>query len=212
MGVDDTRGGHPPSAGDGPARWLQIQDDLLRGLAHALAGRVGLVAGVAELLGVSAPPAPHMIDALRGEAERLETLLRLLRALPRQRGEAEPVALSEALALAEALAAHHPSLDGRTLRVTRPSAPAVFRAPPDAAVRALCVALVAAATGPRGEVAVEVEPLETGGGGVAVTVRAVEGEAGATIEDLAALRWLMAKAPGTVVEGVAGGARLRLPP
>lgn len=212
MGVDEGRGSPPPSAGDGPARWLRIQDDLLRGLAHALAGRVGLVAGVAELLEVSAPPAPHMIGALRGEAERMEALLRLLRALPRQRGEAEPVALSEALALAEALAAHHPALDGRTLRVSRPSAPAVFRAPPDAAIHALCVALVAAAAGPGGEVAVEVEPSEPGRGGVAITVRAVAGEACATSEDLAALRWLLASAPGTVVEGVAGGARLQLPP
>ena len=101
MGVDDARGGTPPLAGDGPARWLEVQEALLRGLAHALGNRVGMVAGVADLLGVSAAPSPRMIAALQEEAGRLEALLRRLRGVPRPGGAAEPVVLAEALAEAE---------------------------------------------------------------------------------------------------------------
>lgn len=206
--------GDDKGGGTDPSRWLQLQDDLLRGLAHALANRVGVVSGTADLLGVSAAPSPSMIGALRGAADRLEALLPLLRALPRQPGGAELVVVAEALALAEALVVYHPALDGRPLQVTRPSAPAVVRAPQDAVVHALCLALVgAAAADPEGAVAVEwTEGAVRGGEGTAITVRARGRGAWASGADLAALRWLMARAPGVQVDGVDGGACLRLPP
>lgn len=212
MGVEDgVRAGPPPAGGDGPLRWLQLQDDLLRGLAHALGNRVGTVTGVADLLGVSAAPSPRMIAALRAEADRLEGVLRLLRALPGGRGaEApEPVLVAEALAEAEALAAHHPAWrDG--VAVERALAAGVVHAPPGALLRALCLLLVAAAEA--GAVTVAATPAADGGGTI-VTVRGAGGEPVPALAapDLAALAWLLGGVPGGTVEGIPGGAALRFP-
>lgn len=209
MGVDDARGGTPPLAGDGPARWLELQEELLRGLAHALGNRVGMVAGVADLLGVSAAPSPRMITALREEADRLEALLRRLRGVPRGRGGAEPVVLAEALAEAEALLEDHPAFRDGALPVTQAGGAGVVHAPPGALAHALCVALVAAAASGAVTVTVASEPPTT-------TVTVTGGDAGAgappaSAADLAALAWLLADAPGCAVEGIPGGVRLGFP-
>lgn len=207
MGVDDTRGGTPPLAGDGPARWLELQEELLRGLAHALGNRVGMVAGVADLLGVSAAPSPRMIAALREEADRLETLLRRLRGVPRARGGAEPVVLAEALAEAEALLADHPACREGAVPVTRVGGAGVVHAPPGAVGHALCVALAGAAAAGAVTVTVTVEAQ-----GTTVTVTGGEpGAAPAAAADLAAMAWLLADAPGCAVEPVPGGVRLAFP-
>ncbi len=205
MGVDDARGGTPPLAGDGPARWLEVQEALLRGVAHALGNRVGMVAGVADLLGVSAAPSPRMIAALQEEAGRLEALLRRLRGVPRPGGAAEPVVLAEAVAEAEALLEDHPAFREGAVTVTRAGGAGVGQAPPGAVGHALCVALAGvAASAPVVSVAVAADPRET-----TVTVTG----AGATLApaDLAAMAWLLAGAPGCAVEGVPGGGRLRFP-
>lgn len=223
MGVENgVRAGPPPAGGDGPLRWLQLQDDLLRGLAHALGNRVGTVAGVADLLGVSAAPSPRMIAALRAEADRLEGVLRLLRALPGGRGGAapEPVLVAEALAEAEALAAHHPAW-GEGVAVERALAAGVVHAPPGALPRALCLLLVAAVepggAAAAGAVLVAATPAADGGGTI-VTVRGGGAEgapesAGPALgaPDLAALAWLLGGVPGGTVEGIPGGAALRFP-
>jgi signal transduction histidine kinase len=207
MGVDDTRRGTPPQAGDGPARWLELQEALLRGLAHALGNRVGMVAGVADLLGVSAAPSPRMITALREEADRLEALLRRLRGVPRGRGGAEPVVLAEALAEAEAQLEDHPAFRDGAVPVTRAGGAGVVHAPPGAVGHALCVALVAAAA--RGPVTVTVAREAH-----ATTVTVTGGDPGAApapAADVAAMAWLLADAPGCVVEPVPGGVRLGFP-
>jgi hypothetical protein len=209
MGVNDARGGTPPLAGDGPARWLELQEALLRGLAHALGNRVGMVAGVADLMGVSAAPSPRMIAALREEADRLEALLRRLRGVPRGLGEAEPVVLAEALAEAEALLEDHPAFREGAVPVTRAGGAGVVTAPAGAVGHALCVALVGAAASGGVTVTVTTDPLAT-------TVTVTGGGAGADAApapaaDLAAMAWLLADAPGCAVEGVPGGVRLGFP-
>jgi signal transduction histidine kinase len=207
MGVNDARGGTPPLAGDGPARWLELQEALLRGLAHALGNRVGMVAGVADLMGVSAAPSPRMIAALREEADRLEALLRRLRGVPRPGGAAEPVVLAEALAEAEALLEDHPAFREGAVTVTRAGGAGVVQAPPGAVGHALCVALVGGAASGGVTVTVASEARIT-----TVTVTgAGAGAAPASAADLAAMAWLLADAPGCAVAGVPGGVRLGFP-
>lgn len=126
--------------------WLGVSDGVLRGLAHQLSNRTGTIGAVAEALAVSNSPSPAMSEALRGEAAKLEELLRLLRLMPRDQGRGpEPVRPADVVGDAVALFAHHPLGAGSI-----PALDGVERVPPvrvhvPALTHAILLLLVAAA-------------------------------------------------------------------
>ena len=93
----------------GVIRWLSIHDDLLRGLTHTLSNRVGTIAAAAYMVEVQPASMAASAATLRAESEKLESLLRLLRLLPRRVvGAGEPVIPTDAASVAIELYGHHP--------------------------------------------------------------------------------------------------------
>lgn len=93
----------------GTARWLSIHDDLLRGLTHALSNRVGTISAIAYMLALKPLAANATAETLRAESEQLDTLLQLIRLLPRRVDAVfEPVIPTDATSQALHLQAHHP--------------------------------------------------------------------------------------------------------
>jgi hypothetical protein len=88
-----------------------VSDALLRGLNHALSNRVASLSAIATVITLDERSDPDITRALAAEVAQLEGVLRLLRLLPGGRGApSEPVLLSDALADAVALHAHHAGL------------------------------------------------------------------------------------------------------
>lgn len=93
----------------GTARWLSIHDDLLRGLTHALSNRIGTISAIAHMLELKPSAANTTADTLRSESEQLDTLLQLMRLLPRTANAVSaPVIPTDAITQALQLQAHHP--------------------------------------------------------------------------------------------------------
>jgi hypothetical protein len=117
MGAADTGAPHSDVTQKGVARWLSVHDDLLRGLTHALSNRLGTISAAAYM--VELQPAAHLNTAatLRGESERLEELLQLMRLLPRRAdANPEPVVPTDLVRQAIAINAFHP--DARDIPAT----------------------------------------------------------------------------------------------
>jgi hypothetical protein len=95
-----------------PDAWQLVGDAVLRGINHALANRVTALAALTASAFPDEPPGAELVALLALEVERLDELLRLLRLLPagREGGGAELVLVSDALADAQALHAHHAGL------------------------------------------------------------------------------------------------------
>lgn len=109
MGAAGTGAPESDVAQKGVARWLSVHDDLLRGLTHALSNRLGTVSAAAYM--VELQPAAHLNTAatLRGESDRLEELLQLMRLLPRRADAVpEPVVPTDLVNQAIAISAYHP--------------------------------------------------------------------------------------------------------
>ncbi|MFO0072260.1 MAG: hypothetical protein ACK55A_09230 [Gemmatimonas sp.] len=68
-----------PDPETGAERWLSIQDELLRSLAHTISNRLATISGMAGLLEGGEVPEARMLDGLRQAAERLEHALQQLR-------------------------------------------------------------------------------------------------------------------------------------
>ncbi len=93
---------------EGAAHWLTIHDDLLRGMTHALSNRVATIMAATTLLELT-DSVGQAGETLRGESERLETLLYTMRQLPRRRGQApEPIMPEDIARAAIGLHEHHP--------------------------------------------------------------------------------------------------------
>ncbi len=128
-----------------PPLWIEANDAVLRGLAHLLSNRTGTIGAIAEALN-SADPTQPFVAALTVEAERLHSLLRLLRLMPRDlESNQEPVRPADVVADAVALFAHH-----ERGRMTPVSMVDMEEAPPvrvrvSALLHALLVLLAAAA-------------------------------------------------------------------
>jgi signal transduction histidine kinase len=149
-----------PSAETGAERWLSIQDDLLRSLAHTISNRLATVSGVASLLEGGTVPDARMLDGLRQDAERLERVLDRLRQLPRRPDAApEPMLLADGLEAALQLVAEHPLLQGRTVGRVVVGEVLPVRAEPQSVVHAACVALLAAARRGPGALVVSLETV-----------------------------------------------------
>lgn len=133
------------SGHDGAARWLQIHDDLLRGLAHDMSNRVATISAVAFMLDGERIPDERVLHGLRTDADRLELLLQALRQLPRRNETAlEPLLVDDVITQACQLHAHHPDFRDRVVQVEIADGVVPVLADSTALVHALCVALVAA--------------------------------------------------------------------
>ena len=192
----------------GALHWLTVQDDLLRSLAHALSNRVGTVMALSALLETGTDPA-RIGKGLSEETERMDQLLRLLRAVPRPAEPTiEPMLLSDAMDVAVRLAGEH--VAARSVRVSwaDESSPLPVRADPVAVAHAATVALLSVArwAGADGGVRVTVR---TSGDRVeavlcpeAATLAADAGDAGD--EGAAAITWLLAACGGVALTPTGG--------
>lgn len=133
------------STADTRARWLEVHDELLRGVTHALSNRVATISAAAYMLEYDDVTGAQAAESLRVETERMDTMLQLLRLLPsRDDREFEPVSPGDVIAQAVALHAHHCDLrDVRVVVTVRESVLPVW-VEPHALLQALLLALTSA--------------------------------------------------------------------
>ncbi len=193
----------------GAARWLAIHDELLSGLAHALSNRVATIDAAGYMLQFESVNASDQAAVLRGEVERLETLVYAFRGLPRRLGAvAEAVMPNDAVHAALTLHAHHNELRDIPCTVSvEHEVPPVF-VDPTALQHALLVALTAARTaaGTGGTADLQVR---TASDAVEFTVAArdaLHGAADHGTADAEAIRWLLADYHCECMPHAAGGA------
>lgn len=94
--------------GEAGGRWQALQDELLRGLTHALSNRVATLSAAAYMLEYGDITPTQAAATVQVESERLDEVLQLLRRLPaREQAEPEPVAPADLVADAVALHAFH---------------------------------------------------------------------------------------------------------
>jgi signal transduction histidine kinase len=92
-------------------QWLRVNEKVLKGLNHQLTNRVASIDGVVGVLEPGEPLDEQMLAALRGELQRLDTLLRLYRLLPAEPSVApEPVRLQDVLSQVVELHTYHSDL------------------------------------------------------------------------------------------------------
>lgn len=127
------------------ARWLEVHDELLRGVTHALSNRVATMSAAAYMLEYDDVTGAQAAASLRVETERMDTMLQLLRLLPsRDDREFEPVSPGDVITQAVALHAHHCDLrDVRVVVAVRDAVLPVW-VEPHALLQALLLALTSA--------------------------------------------------------------------
>jgi len=197
------------------ARWLEVHDELLRGVTHALSNRVATISAAAYMLEYDDVTGAQAAASLRVETERMDTMLQLLRLLPsRDDREFEPVSPQDVITQAVALHAHH--CDLRDVRVTVTVRDGVLPVwvEPHAFLQAVLLALTSAkrsafdasgavllvVDGDADDVRVAVHPE---------SVRAVADALAA--RDVAAADGCLQRALGTAVARADGGCVLTLP-
>lgn len=187
----------------GAARWLSVHDDLLRGLTHALSNRVGTIAATAYLVELQPASLATTAATLRAEGDRLETLLLLLRLLPRRTdAAAEPVVPTDACTQALALQAYHPLVGDIPVVVSVEGDQQPAYADPAVLVMALTLAIGAAQRALRGDGGVTLTISSTTDD-VHFAARAVRADGGegraddATGLDVRAAQWLLAASGGS---------------
>lgn len=143
----------PPVLPEGPelrlavarARWLELQDELLRGVTHALSNRIATVSAAAYMLDHADIDCHEAAESLRTETERMDALLQLLRLLPAHDDSSfEPVAPIDVVEQAVALHAHHPDLRDVTVTVSQGANVLPVLVEPHAFLQALLLAITAA--------------------------------------------------------------------
>lgn len=182
----------------GVVRWLCVQDDLLRALAHSLSNRIGTVLALASVLETGTASA-GLGTALMGETERMEQLLQRLRELPRgTEPRDEPMLAVDALHQACQLVMEHPAARDGTIAIEAEGEVPPVRADPVAVQQAWIVALLAAfRTATDGRV---IARLRAAGDQVACDVVAAEpATASEVADDRAAIAWLLGAGRGTVL-------------
>jgi signal transduction histidine kinase len=127
------------------ARWLEVQDELLRGITHALSNRLATLSASAYMLEFEDITCTEAAGSLRAETDRLDALLQLLRLLPSRDDSAfEPLAPGDVVEQAVALHAHHCDLRDVPVRVDVDDAVLPVWVEPHALLQALLLALSAA--------------------------------------------------------------------
>lgn len=127
------------------ARWLELQDELLRGVTHALSNRIATVSAAAYMLEHEDMNCHEAAVSLRTETERMDALLQLLRLLPAHDARGlEPVAPMDVIGQAVALHEHHPDLRDVAVTVTQAANVLPVLVDPHAFLQAVLLALTAA--------------------------------------------------------------------
>lgn len=143
------------------ARWLEVHDELLRGVTHALSNRVATMSAAAYMLEYDDVTGAQAAASLRVETDRMDTMLQLLRLLPsRDDREFEPVSPGDVITQAVALHAHHCDLRDVRVAVTVSETVLPVWVEPHAFLQALLLALTSAkrsAFNASGEVLVRVD-------------------------------------------------------
>ena len=118
MEQDRTPAPAPGSSEEGVEEWLELVDQALQGLHHALNNRIGSLSALVELFQMGDLPADGSgFENLAADLARLEDCNRMIRLLPRDDvvGE-EPIILDDVLA--DVFAIHRFLHDVRDLQVT----------------------------------------------------------------------------------------------
>lgn len=113
-----TRDGAPPPSFEGVDEWLELLDEALQGLHHALNNRIGSLSALVELYQLGDLPADGTgFENLGADLTRLEDCNRMVRLLQRDRmaGE-EPLILDDVIA--DVFAIHRFLQDVRDSQVT----------------------------------------------------------------------------------------------
>lgn len=124
--------------------WQAIQDEIVRGVAHAMSNRVATISAGLYMLGETGHASSTSISALHGEVDLLEQLLQQLRQLPRDTATVEPLLASDSARAALALHDHHGEFRNVPCDIDDPGTVPPARAVPQALLHALLVALTAA--------------------------------------------------------------------
>ncbi len=124
--------------------WLSTQNEIVRGIAHAMSNRVATLSANLYLLDEST--VQQKVTAMNSELDRLEQLLHQLRQLPGDSAAAEPLLAADSARTAVALHMHHEGFRQHECEVDDSGSIAPVRAVPSALLHALLVALTAAAT------------------------------------------------------------------
>lgn len=212
-----------PDGASARGRWQEVQDELLRGITHALSNRVATLSAAAYMLEFGDVTPAEAAESLRTESERFGELLQLLRRLPsRDDLELEPVSPGELVQDAVALHAFHGALGDVPVDVA--VAPDVLPVliEPHALRQVLLLALTAAKrTAVRdADGQLPATRIEIGGDADLVHIR-VHGVASGGLDDatdvgereheLATMRTWLATARGQVRPLAGGGCALQLP-
>src|SRR4051812_39425320 len=113
-----TGASNPPPPLEGVEEWIELVDQALQGLHHALNNRIGSLSALVELYQLGdLPPDGSGFENLAADLTRLEDCNRMVRLLPEDSvaGE-EPLILDDVLA--DVLAIHRYLHDVRELQVT----------------------------------------------------------------------------------------------
>ena len=125
-------------------RLRAIQDEIVRGVAHAMSNRVASLSAGLYVLGEHGNVSAASVAALQSELDRMEQLLVQLRLLPRENIPAEPLLALDSARTAVALHEHHGELRNVTCDVQDIGTVPPARAEPHALLHALLVAINAA--------------------------------------------------------------------
>jgi nitrogen-specific signal transduction histidine kinase len=121
-----------------------IQDEIVRGIAHAMSNRVASLSAGLFMMGEHGTANAASVAALQSELDRMEQLLVQLRMLPRENVPVEPLLASESALTAVALHAHHGALRNVICVVDDDGKVPPARAEPNALLHALLVAITTA--------------------------------------------------------------------
>ncbi len=198
------------------ARWLEVQDELLRGVTHALSNRIATISAAAYMLEFNDVTPEQAVESLRTETERMDVLLQLLRLLPsRDDTGFEPVMPVDIVTQAVALHAHHSDLRDVIVHVDVSATVLPVWVEPHTFLQALLLALTAAkrAAFPH-ELAVQI--TMAGDADVVRIVVCPENASGSvdsmrTAVDAAAAECCLLSARGTAAARDDGGCELTLP-
>jgi signal transduction histidine kinase len=197
------------------ARWLEVHDELLRGVTHALSNRVATMSAAAYMLEYDDVTGAQAAASLRVETERMDAMLQLLRLLPsRDDREFEPVSPHDVVTQAVGLHAQHCDLRDVRVAVTVSDTVLPVWVEPHALLQALLLALTSAkrsAFAASGDVTLHVD-----GDADEVRLLVHPGPSHALADalaerDVAAADGCLHSALGTAVARADGGCMLTLP-
>lgn len=123
--------------------WLEVSDDLLQGVGHALNNRVAALTAVGQVL--AATTEGPLTSALSAESLRLQRAVQLLRLLVRRwDAEPEPLTVQDVLDDVAELVSHHPRVHTAGLRVDAEAGLMPVRAERSSLTHAFCLLLAPA--------------------------------------------------------------------